>query len=198
MIKTRKDLKEYLDADLVWYYELKNTKSKKFKSWLSYDTEYVSYSFTKKLRLSEYFKNKSSDKDVNALVRIFFRICYLLHKRPLNKMRAKYYIYIDENVFEKGMQLVHYMGVGASAGSKIGENCIMHGENTIGTHGEKGSKSPVIGNNVEFGFGAKAFGDIYIADGIKIGAGSLVLKSFTEPGITIVGSPARKLEPKNK
>ena len=31
MIKTRKDLKEYLAADLVWYYELKNTKSKIFK-----------------------------------------------------------------------------------------------------------------------------------------------------------------------
>ena len=44
--------------------------------------------------------------------------------------------------------------------------------------------------------GAKVLGGITIADDIKIGANAVVTKSFNEPGITIVGIPAHKLERK--
>jgi serine O-acetyltransferase len=37
------------------------------------------------------------------------------------------------------------------------------------------------------------FGPIRIADGIAIGANSVVNRSFEEPGITIAGAPARKV-----
>ena len=44
--------------------------------------------------------------------------------------------------------------------------------------------------------GAKIFGNITIADGIVIGANSVVNKSFLEPNITIAGVPAKKISNK--
>ena len=44
------------------------------------------------------------------------------------------------------------------------------------------------------GFGAVIIGKIKIADGIKIGANSVVTKSFLEPNITIAGVPAKKIK----
>ena len=54
--------------------------------------------------------------------------------------------------------------------------------------------APKIGNNVEIGFGAVIIGKVIIADGIKIGANSVVTKSFLEPNITIAGVPAKKIK----
>lgn len=44
------------------------------------------------------------------------------------------------------------------------------------------------------GAGAKIIGAVKIADNIKVAAGAVVVKSFTEPGITIGGIPAHKLK----
>ena len=63
---------------------------------------------------------------------------------------------------------------------------------TIGATGGKNA-APVIGDHVFIGSGAKLIGDIQIADRICIGAGSVVVSSFTAPGITIAGVPARKI-----
>ena len=54
--------------------------------------------------------------------------------------------------------------------------------------------SPVIGNNVDIGQNAQILGGIYIADGVKIGAGAVVTKSVLVPGVTVVGVPARIVE----
>lgn len=56
--------------------------------------------------------------------------------------------------------------------------------------------TPKIENNVYIGSGAKIFGDIEIADGIAIGANSVVNNLFTEPNIGIAGSPAQKINDK--
>ncbi|MDO5157086.1 MAG: hypothetical protein Q4D51_14105 [Eubacteriales bacterium] len=51
---------------------------------------------------------------------------------------------------------------------------------------------PTIGDNIYIGPGAKLFGSITIADGCAIGAGAVVTKSFMNPGMNIVGNPARE------
>lgn len=53
--------------------------------------------------------------------------------------------------------------------------------------------SPTIGDNVFIGPGARIFGEITIADGVVIGANSVITKSFLEPYVTIAGAPARKI-----
>ena len=56
---------------------------------------------------------------------------------------------------------------------RIGEDCILHGQNCIGNKGDAdASAAPVIGKNVDIGVGASVIGDIFIADDVKIGAGA--------------------------
>ena len=86
----------------------------------------------------------------------------------------------------------HYGSIVINGHAKIGQNCILHGRNCIGNNGYQ-EECPTIGDNVEFGVGASAIGDIYIANGIKIGAGAIVVNSFYEEGITIAGIPARRV-----
>ena len=64
----------------------------------------------------------------------------------------------------------------------------------IGSKGTFPDDSPVIGNNVDIGQNAQILGGIYIADGVKIGAGAVVTKSVLVPGVTVVGVPARIVE----
>ena len=56
-----------------------------------------------------------------------------------------------------------------------------------------GTGCPIIGDNVTIDPGCKIFNEITIADDIRIGANSVVNKSFDEKGITIAGSPAKKI-----
>lgn len=72
---------------------------------------------------------------------------------------------------------------------KIGENCTVQQGVTIGNI--KGSAHPpIIGNNVYFGAGSKALGDVTIGNNIIIGANSLVITSVPD-NCTVVGVPAR-------
>ena len=48
--------------------------------------------------------------------------------------------------------------------------------------------------HVDIGQNAQILGGIYIADGVKIGAGAVVTKSVLVPGVTVVGVPARIVE----
>ena len=58
---------------------------------------------------------------------------------------------------------------------------------------DKLDKAPTIGDNVILGIDCTVVGDVYLADGITVGAGAVVTKSFYEPGIHIAGVPARKI-----
>jgi len=46
-------------------------------------------------------------------------------------------------------------------------------------------------NGESIGQNAQILGGITIADGVKLGAGAVVTKSVVEPGVTVVGIPAR-------
>lgn len=94
--------------------------------------------------------------------------------------------------FGKEMKIYH-SGVIINKNATIGDNVQLHGLNCIGSKGEN-KKAPKIGNNVDIGIGAVIIGDIKIADDITIGANATVTKSFLEKGITIAGTPARKIK----
>lgn len=83
------------------------------------------------------------------------------------------------------------MGVVIHSNAKIGENCIIAQQVTIGGR-SKQKGVPVIGNNVYIGAGAKVLGDITIGDNCVIGANAVVLQSFDE-GCSIAGVPAKVL-----
>lgn len=91
--------------------------------------------------------------------------------------------HVGLNVFGPGLAISHVGTIIVNGNARIGENCRIHVCTVIGTKAGTSGKTPKIGNNVYIGPGAKIFRDIEIADGIAIGANSVVNKSFTEPNI---------------
>ena len=91
----------------------------------------------------------------------------------------------------KGLFIDHGMGVVIGETCEIGDNVLIyHGVTLGGTGKDKGKRHPTIGNNVMISCGAKVLGPINIADNVKIGAGSVVLKDV-DKNCTVVGVPAR-------
>lgn len=120
-------------------------------------------------------------------------VCYLWYIRRRNRLGNRLGLEMSTELIGKGLMIYHFNNV-VNTNAVIGENLHLHGGNVIGNAGNGDMRCPVIGHNVMLGAGAKVIGGVTIADNIKIAAGAVVVHSFTEPGITIGGIPARKLK----
>ena len=134
-------------------------------------------------RKYRYYRNQKGL--LNKVLRIYY-------ERKHNLLAQKTHINIQAQ-FGKNLKIYHE-NIIINQYAKIGDNVTLHGNNCIGNNGTDIKKCPVIGNNVDIGYGATIIGNITIADNIIIGANSLVNKSFTEQGITIAGNPAKKIK----
>lgn len=179
MIQTRKELKEYLKYEKPLY-------PNSLVDILTKDQRVYNWKYIRYLRKCEYFYN-------NRRCSFLHKLLYLWHRRRKNRLGSKIGIEIWENSFGKGLVIHHNGSIVINRDCRIGKNCELHGDNCMGNNGE-GSDCPVLGDNVKVGVGAKVIGKIKIADEIKIGANAVVNRSFLEPGGTIVGIPARKVE----
>ena len=56
--------------------------------------------------------------------------------------------------------------------------------------GDNRGRSPVLGDHIFLGSGAKVIGGVSLGDGSKVGANAVVL-SDVPPGVNVVGIPAR-------
>jgi serine O-acetyltransferase len=89
----------------------------------------------------------------------------------------------------KGFFVDHGMGVVIGETAQIGDGVTLYQGVTLGGTGkERGKRHPTVGNNVLVSVGAKVLGAIQIGDNVKIGAGSVVLRSVP-PNSTVVGVP---------
>lgn len=152
------------------------------------EKKYKFYSTIKASRKLQYYKNKN-----NKIIYYLPRLMYLI---KFNKLSQKNRIYIKCD-FGKNLKIWHE-GIVVNKYSKIGDNVQFHGNNCIGNDGKNEEKCPVIGNNVNIGYGATIIGNITIADNIIIGANSLVNKSFVESNVVIAGNPARIIKKINE
>jgi serine O-acetyltransferase len=85
----------------------------------------------------------------------------------------------------------HGMGVVIGETTEIGDDVLIYQGVTLGGTGkEKGKRHPTLRNRVVVGTGAKVLGNIVIGDHVKIGAGSVVIKSVPEYS-TVVGVPGK-------
>ncbi len=89
----------------------------------------------------------------------------------------------------EGLRVPHANGIIISKYAKIGKNCTIHQQVTIGANEHKiqYKNAPIIGNNVYIGAGAKLIGNIVIGNNVKIGANAVVTKDVPD-GYTVVGA----------
>ncbi|NRO94306.1 Serine acetyltransferase [Lactobacillus helveticus] len=100
---------------------------------------------------------------------------------------------IPINAVGPGLRIDHFGFVAINGNAKIGKNCHIYGDITIGQKGPNNSEAPIIRDNVIIGAGARIIGPIKIASNCVIGANAVVIHSVLEEGKTIVGIPARVL-----
>lgn len=179
MIKSKKDYKYYLEADRIALGKKRKTPM------IFFDEVWV---FERLLRKVEYYKNCKKAK-------IYLPYYYYLYLK-FHLLSTFLGFHIKPNVFGPGLSISHPGTVIVNGSARVGANCRIHVCTSIGTKAGYSNLAPTIGNNVYIGPGAKIFGDIEIADGIAIGANSVVNKSFTEPNIGIAGIPAKKINNK--
>jgi len=90
-----------------------------------------------------------------------------------------------------GLSMPHPNGIVIHPGSRVGPNCMIFQQVTIGMgHGGV----PQIGGHVDIGAGAKVLGPIRVGDHARIGANAVVMCDVP-PDTTAVGIPARILWP---
>ena len=180
MIKTKEDLKYYLEQDRL------NLRAKGKKPKRGRD-EIWRYEII--LRHFEYYLNKEKKS--------FFDKLRLKHYRKLHhKLSVAYTTSIPPNVTGPGLSIGHIGTIYVNSKSKVGKNLRIQSGVTIGGAAGK-EKLPVLGDNVYLGSGCKVIGPVEIANDVAIGANAVVTKSILEPGTTWAGVPARKISDNN-
>jgi serine O-acetyltransferase len=86
----------------------------------------------------------------------------------------------------------HFGGIIISGDAVFGDDCIVRNGVTVGLRHTGRRGSPVVGNRVDIGAGAKILGPISIGDDVAIGANAVVLTDVPAHSIA-VGIPARVL-----
>ncbi|MBR3897730.1 MAG: serine acetyltransferase [Bacilli bacterium] len=178
MINSKQDLKLYLERDKI--------ALRKYTKYPKVFTDEI-WKFEIVFRKYEYYSNV--DVKFKKIRKMFYHFLY-------HRWSIKLGFSIPINTFGPGLSIAHYGTIVVNSNTKIGKNCRIQENVTIGaTNGS--SKAPIIGDNVFIGSGAKIIGNISIADDICIGAGAVVVNSFNDPGITIAGVPAKKISNNN-
>lgn len=179
MIKTRKDLKHYLECDRkALGLPHKQSVARRIKEFLM-PTPILDYTIT--LRKLEYFSNCNK---FMKLMAIFYKIRY-------RKLTIKLGIKIPLNAFGPGLRIAHIGGIIVNDNVKVGKNCSIRPYTVIGNKQDgKNDQVPIIGDNVTIGCNVSIIGKIRIGNNAVIGAGSVVVKDIPDGGV-VVGNPAK-------
>jgi serine O-acetyltransferase len=95
-----------------------------------------------------------------------------------------------EVVIGRRFRIDHFSGIIVSGDAVFGDDVTIRNGVTVGLRWEGTRGSPIIGNRVDIGAGAKILGLINVGDDSVIGANAVVLADVPA-GSTAVGIPAR-------
>lgn len=174
MIKTKQDLRDYLAWDKIALH----MNNRSHPRWGRDEI----WRFEILLRHAEYYTNNRNS--------LWNKVLYIIYKYRFHKMSVKLGFSIPVNVFDKGLSIAHYGSIVVNDHARVGKNCRIQENVTIGSTGGN-EAAPVIGDNVFIASGARIIGDISIGDNIAIGANAVVTKSFLSEHVTVAGIPAR-------
>ena len=83
-------------------------------------------------------------------------------------------------------------GIYISAGAKIGRDCVIFHQVTIGSNalpGSKGQGCPTIGDHVYSGAGAKIIGGVTVGNHVRIGANCVVTQDIPDNATVVLERP---------
>lgn len=185
MINSKKDLKEYIQADKSKY-NLRH--SCLFRKIIQTEAHCI-VRYLKCLRHLEYHINCTKSKS------LYGKLMYAYYSVKESRLSAKYKIRIQPNVVGKGLYIPHFTGGIIINAAKMGENCIVNTGVVIGIKGSQQNK-PEIGDNVEITVGAKIIGKIKIGNNVAIAPNSVVIGDVPDNAI-VSGVPAKIIKIKN-
>lgn len=174
------DYKTYISSDNIRYPKWYSKEG--VIDWLLSTEQYHIRRYLKLLRSEEFFTYYKPSK-----------VLKYWYQRKRNKQGIKLGFFINPGNFGLGLKLYHYGSVIVNPKTRIGCNCTIHGNCCVGSKGGE-DVSPTIGDNVDIGQNAQILGDIYIANGVVIGAGAVVVKSCQKECSILVGIPAKPLK----
>ena len=179
----KEELRDIIRYEKERYIDLVGGKKQFILRRIKSHPDYYAWKYLVQLRKCAYYYDLRKKN-------VFFGLIYIWKSKKKNRLGRKLGIEIGENCADKGLMIFHTQGIVVNGNSRLGKNCKLHGNNCIGNNGFDRA-APIIGNDVDIGVGAKIIGAITIADGVKIGAGAVVVHSCLEKGATLVGVPAR-------
>lgn len=142
------------------------------------------YRYLWHLRHTEYYSNRRS---------IWQKLLHTYHKRKLSRLGSRYHIFIPQDKTGYGLRVNHLSGGGGVYLNvkRIGNYCSFNAGVLIGETGK--GIVPTIGDNVSFGTGSKAYGDITISDNVFVAPNSVVTHDVPANCI-VAGVPAKVLK----
>jgi serine O-acetyltransferase len=172
MIRSRADLRAYLEADRIALASPRGISARLFNQVWRYE---------RSLRYLEYCTNTSANPVLLLIAR--FR-----HRRLGRQLGFS----IPPNVFGPGLSIAHYGTIVVNPGARVGANCRIHVGVNIGIAAGQNA-APTLGEHCYIGPGAKLFGPIEIGPYTAIGANAVVNRSFPDGHITLAGVPAKQI-----
>ena len=192
MIKSRKDLKFYLQED-GWRNGVNYRTFSgrlKFYAKLMFGSESArAFNYLKYLRHYEcYFNNSSSN--------IIFKIISFYYKIRLYKLGAKYHIQLLPNTCGYGLSIPHLSGGGGMLLNvkHLGNYCGVNSGVLLGNIDNQENRI-IAGDFVAFGPGSKAFGKLTIGNNVFVAPNAVVTKDIPDNSI-VAGVPARIIKEK--
>lgn len=183
MIRTKAELKQYMQRDMAFYYA--QSRHERIMCWLLKDPVFYIAKYIRLLRKEEYYFNAGKG--------LWGKVCYLYYLRQKNRLGNELGFKIPHNCFGPGLTIYHHGGIIINESAKIGADCKLHGDNCIGNNGIS-NDNPRIGDGLDMGVGAKIIGSVILGDHVTVGANAVVTRSNSRHGITLLGIPAKEKE----
>lgn len=135
--------------------------------------------------LGGWWKIKQKSISNSPLKYLYKILCYLYTEH--------YNGYLGSSNFSNSPSFPHGpYGVFISSGAKIGKNCVIFQQVTIGYNSLPDSKnfgSPTIGDDCYIGAGAKIIGSVVIGNNVRIGANCVVSNNIPDNSVVVLSKP---------
>jgi serine O-acetyltransferase len=176
----------FKDVRFLWWSDLYRRTGGKLSRWAFFRRLLLDpiFKFQFWFRLANYLRQRR----VRRWHPILFFIACWMHRH----YTLKYDIQIPAATqVGPGLQISHYGGIIVNSKVKIGRDCNITHNVTIGAS-QRGSRAgtPVLGDEVYLGPGAVIVGDVAIGDRAAVGANAVISRDIPPDGVA-VGIPAR-------